>query len=132
MHAGISANLAAFLRGMTKYDGYFHLLMGGALVGGILFMGTAGEAMWNTINKGVLPYTLAPYCHHRANHSCVHIDSGAAHIQASDLQKLFKDLPPNEIPARKKVGDRNRALYSCLTCKLPFAAYDMQTTFCCL
>lgn len=64
----ISANLAAFLRGMTKYDGYFHLLMGGALVGGILFMGTAGEAMWNTINKG----------------------------------KLFKDLPPNEIPARKK------------------------------
>lgn len=38
---------------MTKYDGYFHLLMGGALVGGILFMGTAGEAMWASMNKGV-------------------------------------------------------------------------------
>lgn len=54
--AGISANLAAFLRGMTKYDGYFHLLMGGALVGGILFMGTAGEAMWASINKGVIAH----------------------------------------------------------------------------
>ena len=62
MPAGISANLAAFLRGMTRYDGYFHLLMGGALVGGILFMGTAGEAMWNSINKGVPPCILATVC----------------------------------------------------------------------
>ncbi|KAL3133238.1 hypothetical protein ABBQ38_007124 [Trebouxia sp. C0009 RCD-2024] len=56
----ISANLAAFLRGMTKHDAYFHLLLGGVLVGGFLFMGTAGEAMWASMNKGKLFKDLPP------------------------------------------------------------------------
>lgn len=38
---------------MTKYDAYFHVLMAGALVGGLLFMNTAGEAMWGYVNQGV-------------------------------------------------------------------------------
>ncbi len=53
MHAGFSRNLSAMLRGMTRVDGYFHLLLAGALVGGLLFMNTAGESMWNSMNKGV-------------------------------------------------------------------------------
>jgi len=50
---GVSRNLSAMLRGMTRVDGYFHLLLAGALVGGLLFMNTAGESMWNSMNKGV-------------------------------------------------------------------------------
>ncbi len=50
---GFSRNLSAMLRGMTRVDGYFHLLLAGALVGGLLFMNTAGESMWNSMNKGV-------------------------------------------------------------------------------
>lgn len=92
--AGIPANLAAFIRSMTKYDGYFHLLMGGALVGGILFMGTAGEAMWASINKGVMR---------------MHLSNTSSELQQQhdarlcEMQKLFKDLPQHD-PARKKVN----------------------------
>lgn len=60
--AGISANLAAFLRGMTKYDAYFHLLLGGVVVGGFLFMGTAGEAMWASMNRGVTAHVSLCQC----------------------------------------------------------------------
>ena len=49
----MSAHLSAFLRGMTRYDAYFHMLLAGALVGGLLFMNTAGESAWNSLNKGV-------------------------------------------------------------------------------
>ncbi|KAL0035293.1 hypothetical protein WJX79_010674 [Trebouxia sp. C0005] len=52
--SGVSRNLSAMLRGMTRVDGYFHLLLAGALVGGLLFMNTAGESMWNSMNKGKL------------------------------------------------------------------------------
>lgn len=52
--SGMSGHLSAFLRGMTKHDGYFHMLLAGTLVGGMLFMATAGETMWNSLNKGKL------------------------------------------------------------------------------
>lgn len=52
--SGFSRSLSAMLRGMTRVDGYFHLLLAGALVGGLLFMNTAGESMWNSMNKGKL------------------------------------------------------------------------------
>lgn len=51
--AGMSRSFSVLLRGMTRYDAYFHLLLAGALVGGLLFMNTAGEAVWNSLNKGV-------------------------------------------------------------------------------
>ena len=54
----MSGHLSAFLRGMTRYDAYFHLLLGGALVGGLLFMNTAGETLWNSRNKGVSQHQL--------------------------------------------------------------------------
>lgn len=38
---------------MTKHDGYFHLLMTATVLGGFLFMGTAGESVWRNANKGV-------------------------------------------------------------------------------
>ena len=59
--AGFSRSLSAMLRGMTRVDGYFHLLLAGALVGGLLFMNTAGESMWNSMNKGVR-YTCGCVC----------------------------------------------------------------------
>lgn len=40
---------------MTKHDGYFHLLMTATLLGGFLFMSTAGESVWRSANKGVSP-----------------------------------------------------------------------------
>lgn len=98
--AGISANLAAFLRGMTKHDAYFHLLLGGVLVGGFLFMGTAGEAMWASMNKGVIARGLL-YHHPFSANSCSFMLIGCSYL--AGVQKLFKDLPPRDKPAGKKV-----------------------------
>ena len=54
MYTGvISGNFYAFFRNMTKHDGYFHLLMTATVLGGFLFMSTAGESVWRTANKGV-------------------------------------------------------------------------------
>lgn len=63
LYAGvISGNFAAFFSSMTKHDGHFHLLMTAALLGGFLFMSTAGESFWRNANKGVsisLPHAAA-------------------------------------------------------------------------
>lgn len=57
-----SAAFAAFFRGMTKHDGYFHMLMAGVCLGGFLFMSTAGESMWRSANKGVRRLAAAAAC----------------------------------------------------------------------
>ena len=43
----------AFLRGMTRHDGYFHALMAGTAIAGFLLMNSAGESLWDYLNRGV-------------------------------------------------------------------------------
>ena len=43
----------AFLRGMTRHDGYFHVLMAGTAIAGFLLMNSAGESLWDYLNRGV-------------------------------------------------------------------------------
>lgn len=63
--AGMPGAFASILRNMTRVDTYFHLLLAGSLVGGLLLMNTAGESMWNSVNKGKLfkdlPETQQPF-----------------------------------------------------------------------
>ncbi len=109
--AGFSRNLSAMLRGMTRVDGYFHLLLAGALVGGLLFMNTAGESMWNNMNKGVRhicdiclwecmskvvcsPAWQCADCYQ----CCVNMTQNVSCY----LQKLFKDIPHRDkVPVTK-------------------------------
>ena len=49
----------AFLRGMTRHDGYFHVLMAGTAIAGFLLMNSAGESLWDYLNRGVSqPWTV--------------------------------------------------------------------------
>lgn len=93
-------------------------------MGGILFMGTAGEAMWANMNRGVCSCITGLLLEHGC--SCMlmlmlKLKLKTLLTTTSGMQKLFKDLPQNDM-AGKKVTLQDAAvtavhtMHLCLLC----------------
>ncbi len=46
-------NARAFMQGMTRADTFFHSLMAGTVVGGVLLFNVFGDSIWEYWNHGV-------------------------------------------------------------------------------
>ncbi|KAK9846900.1 hypothetical protein WJX84_006112 [Apatococcus fuscideae] len=50
----VVGNFRAFMQGMTRADGFFHALMAGTIVGGVLLFNVFGDTIWEQWNHGKL------------------------------------------------------------------------------
>ena len=111
----------AFLRGMTRHDGYFHALMAGTAIAGFLLMNSAGESLWDYLNRGVrqpcavdkagmvvcLPLQALSVSSRHSKRwvvmPCMCLLSWRQLTWACALQKLYSDMKPDNLPARQVI-----------------------------